>query len=346
MKIGLSAGYWSTGPPNNVPEQLREAEEQGVDSFWTAEAYGSDALTPLAWWGAATTNITLGTSICQISARTPAALAMAAMTLDHLCGGRVVLGIGASGPQVVEGWYGEPYPRPLERTREYVEILRKVMARHEPVTFAGRQYELPLRGGTNLGKALKSTLHPRRPMIPIFLGAEGPKNVALAAEIADGWLPLWFSPKSDTFYRGALAEGFARSTARTSAANFEVAGTVWMIEHDDVEVAASFLKPVLALYIGGMGSRDVNFHHDVFVRMGWSDECAAIESAYRAGDREGATALVPTEMVEDVALVGPVDKIVEEIRHKWRPTCLTTMVLGGWPTAAGRDRVFAAIRGD
>ncbi len=345
MRVGLSAGYWGAGPPIGVERQLEEAEALGVDSFWTAEAYGSDALTPLAWWGSRTTSIHLGTSICQLSARTPTALAMAAMTLDHLSSGRVLLGIGASGPQVVEGWYGQPYPRPLERTREYVEIMRAVMAREAPVTYDGAQYQLPARGGTGLGKPLRSTIHPFRPSIPILLGAEGPKNVALAAEIADGWLALWYSPKSDAFYRDALAEGFSRPSARTAPDAFDAAATVMLVEHDDVEVAASFLKPVLALYIGGMGARDVNFHHDVFVRMGWGEACEAIQGAYLAGDRAAATALVPTELVEDVALVGPADKIVEELERTWRATCLTSIILGGWPRAETRARILDAVRG-
>jgi F420-dependent oxidoreductase-like protein len=299
----------------------------------------------LAWWGSQTTSIKLGTAICQMSARTPTALAMAAMTLDHLSGGRVLLGIGASGPQVVEGWYGQPYPRPLERTREYVDIMRQVIAREAPVTYDGQHYQLPFEGGSGLGKALKSTIHPIRTSLPILLAAEGPKNVALAAEIADGWLPFWFSPKSDRFYRDALAEGFARDGAHATATSFEVACTVYVIEHDDVEVAASFLKPVLALYVGGMGAKGANFHHDVFVRMGWRDECEAIQDAYLAGDRDAAIAMVPTEMVEDVALIGPVDKIVEEIERDWRSTCLTTMILGGWPGEGTRQRIIDAVRG-
>jgi F420-dependent oxidoreductase-like protein len=344
MKVGIGAGYWSAGPPEGVIQQLEEAEALGLDSFWTAEAYGSDALTPLAWWGARTSTIKLGTSICQMSARTPTALAMAAMTLDHLCGGRLLLGIGASGPQVVEGWYGQPYARPLERTREYVDIMRQVIARETPVTYDGVQYQLPLHGGTGLGKALKSTIHPVRTSIPILIAAEGPKNVALAAEIGDGWLPLWFSPKSDGFYREALAEGFARNDVTAIPDDFEIPGTVWMVENDDVELAASFLKPVLALYIGGMGAKGANFHHDVFVRMGWAEECAAIQDAYLAGDRATAISLVPTAMVEDVALVGPADKIVEEIETKWRSTCLTTMTLGSWPREEIRSRIIDAIR--
>jgi F420-dependent oxidoreductase-like protein len=345
MNVGIGAGYWGSGPPVGVEQQLIEAEALGLDSFWTAESYGSDALTPLAWWGAKTKNIKLGTSICQMAARTPTALAMAAMTLDHLSEGRVIVGIGASGPQVVEGWYGQPYPRPLERTREYVEIMRQVMKREAPVTFDGHHYQLPLHGGANLGKALKSTIHPFRSSIPIFIGAEGPKNVALAGEIGDGWLPLWFSPKSDTFYREVLAQGLARPGAHSSPQDFEIACNVWLIEHDDVEVAASFMKPVLALYIGGMGAKGANFHHDVFLRMGWGEECEAIQDAYLAGRRDEAVALVPTAMVEDVALVGPVDKIVEEIEREWRPTCLTTMVLGGWPREEARNRIFDAVRG-
>lgn len=345
MKVGVSAGYWGSQPPGGVEQLLREAEALGVDSFWTAEAYGSDALTPLAWWGARSSTIKLGTSICQMSARTPTALAMAAMTLDHLSGGRVVLGIGASGPQVVEGWYGQPYPRPLERSREYIEIMRQVWARQGPVQFAGRHYQLPYEGGTGLGKPLRSILHPLREDLPVLLGAEGPKNVALAAEIADGWLPLWFSPKSDEFYREALAAGFARPKARQHAGTFEVATTVWLIEHDDVETAAAFLKPLLALYVGGMGSREVNFHLDVFARMGWDDVCTEVQSLYLAGRKDEAAAVVPTEMVEDVALVGPADKIVEEIERQWRPTCSTTLILGGWPRPDVRERILDAVRG-
>src|SRR6266516_8038830 len=188
MKLGLATGYWTSGPPPGIQDSIAEAERLGFDSIWTAEAYGSDAFTPLAWWGSQTSRIKLGTAIAQLSARTPAATAMAAMTLDHLSGGRFVLGIGASGPQVVEGWYGQPYPKPLARTREYVDILRKIFARQEPVEYPGTHYRLPYDGGTGLGKPLKSTVHPLRTDLPIFFAAEGPKIVALAAEIADGWL--------------------------------------------------------------------------------------------------------------------------------------------------------------
>jgi F420-dependent oxidoreductase-like protein len=344
MKVGIAAGYWGAGPPRRMEQTVAEAEALGVDSFWTAETYGSDALTPLAWWGAKTDRIALGTSVCQISARTPTALAMAAQTIDHLSGGRVILGIGASGPQVVEGWYGRPYPRPLERTREYVAIMRAVWAREEPVTYRGRHYELPYPGGTGLGKPLKSIVHPLRRDIPVYLGAEGPKNVALAAEIADGWTPLWFSPKSDDFYRAALTEGFARSGARRTVADFEVANVCWLVEHDDVERAAARLKPVIALYAGGMGAKEANFHNDVFVRMGWGEACAEIQELYLSGRAEQAAQAVPTEMVEDVALIGPVDKICEDIVNRWKPTCLTTLILGGWPRPESRQRILEAVR--
>ena len=238
LKLGFMIGYWGAGPPLNAPELLAEAERLGYDSAWTAEAYGSDALTPLAWWGSQTSRIQLGTSIAQIAARTPTAMAMAAITMDHLTQGRFILGLGASGPQVVEGWYGQPYPKPLARTREYVEIIRKVLARDEPVSYAGEHYTLPYPGGAGLGKPVKSITHPYRKDLPIYLAAEGPKNVALSAEIADGWLAIYFSPRVDGFYRDALAEGFARPGAVRTAEDFEVAATVPVIIHDDVEEAA------------------------------------------------------------------------------------------------------------
>ena len=326
MKLGYGTGYWGSGPPAGALEAIKEAERLGFDSVWAAEAYGSDALTPLAWWGAHTTRLKLGTSIIQMSARTPAATAMAAMTLDHLSEGRVILGLGASGPQVVEGWYGQPYPKPLARTREYVSIVRSIVAREKPVEFVGEQYEMPLRGGTGLGKPLKSTLHPFRAEIPIYLGAEGPKNVALAAEICDGWLPLFFSPKADGFYRAALAEGFARPGARHTADDFEVASTMMIVPGDDVERCADMIRPMLALYAGGMGARGTNFHFDVFARLGYEAECLKIQDLYLGGKKAEAIAAVPLAMVEDLALVGPVDKIKAEL-PRWKETCLTTMLV-------------------
>jgi F420-dependent oxidoreductase-like protein len=298
--------------------------------MWAAEAYGSDCLTPLAWWGAKTSKIKLGTSIAQISARTPAALAMAAMTLDHLSGGRVILGIGASGPQVVEGWYGQPYPKPLERTREAVQIMRKIFKREEPVTFEGKHYQLPHKGGMGLGKPLKSTLHPFRPDIPIYLAAEGPKNVALAAEIADGWLPLFFTPKMDKFYRDSLNEGFSRPNAQSTPETFEVASMVTIIPTDDMESGANFIRPMLALYMGGMGARGANFHHDVFIRMGWEGVAKHVQDLYLDGKKNEAAAAIPLELVEDVALIGPMGKIKDEL-PRWKETCLTTMLISGPP---------------
>lgn len=330
VKLGYMIGYWGAGPPAGVPEGLAAAERLGFDSCWTAEAYGSDALTPLAWWGAATERIKLGTSICQISARTPTAMAMAALTLDHLSGGRFVLGLGASGPQVVEGWYGDDYRRPLARTREYVEIIRRVLARDAPVEYKGDRYQLPHPGGDRLGKPLKSITHPLRADLPIYLAAEGPKNVALAAEIADGWLPMFYAPRADGFYRDALAKGFARPDSRRSAADFEVACHVPVIIADDVETAASLYRPALALYIGGMGAREVNFHNEVFVRMGYMDEARHVQNLYLEGKKEEAAAAVPLELVQDVALVGPIDKIRDEL-EQWRASVVTTMIVSGPP---------------
>lgn len=328
MKLGYHIGYWQSGPPEGALEAITTAEELGFDSVWTAEGYGSDALTPLAWWGASTSRIKLGTNIVQMSARTPTAVGMSALTMDHLSGGRFVLGLGVSGPQVVEGWYGQPYPKPLARTREYVGIVRQVIARKEPVTSGGPFFPLPLDGGTGLGKPLKSTVHPLREEIPIYLAAEGPKNVSLAAEICDGWLPLFFSPKSDGFYRAALEEGFARPGARRTLADFEVAASIPVIVHDDVETAAGFITPSLALYIGGMGAKEVNFHHDVFARMGYEDVADKVQDLYLAGRKEEATAAIPTSLVEDTALIGPPAKIREDLA-RWEDTVVTTLLLRG-----------------
>lgn len=328
VSLGYSTGYWGSGPPQDAQEAIIEAERLGYTSAWTAEAYGSDALSPLAWWGSQTSHIRLGTSIIQMSARTPAATAMAAMTMDHLCDGRFILGLGASGPQVVEGWYGQPYPKPLARTREYVEIVRRIVARDEPVDFHGEFYDMPYRGGAGLGKPLKSTIHPRRTEIPIFLGAEGPKNVALSAEICDGWLPLFFSPKEDAYYRQCLNEGFAKAGDPSKADRFEVAAVMTVVPGDDVEKCADVVRPFLALYAGGMGARGANFHFEVFARMGYEDVALKVQDLYLAGKKKEAAAAIPLAMVEDVALVGPLDKIRDEAA-KWRDTCITTFLVGG-----------------
>jgi F420-dependent oxidoreductase-like protein len=332
LKLGLVLGYWFSGPPSNATEQVAAAEDLGFDSMWTAEAYGSDCFTPLAWLGAQTSRIRLGTGICQISARTPTAAAMTALTLDHLSDGRAILGLGASGPQVVEGWYGQAYPKPLARTREYVEVVRRILARDEPLDFQGEFYQLPNLGeGTmGLGKPLKSITHPLRADLPIFLGAEGPKNVAMAAEIADGWLPMFLSPKLDAHYRECLAEGFARPGARRTAEKFEIPNMVQVVIDDDVEKAAELVRMSLGFYIGGMGAKEVNFHASLFGRMGYEDEVAKIQDLFLAGRKDEAIASVPLALVEDVAMVGPADKIREEL-DVWRKTCMTTLLVSGPP---------------
>ncbi|MGH9030328.1 MAG: LLM class F420-dependent oxidoreductase [Acidimicrobiales bacterium] len=328
MKLGLQLGYWGSGPPNDAGRLVEEAERLGFDSVWTAEAYGSDALTPLAWWGSRTSRVRLGTALCQLSARTPTAMAMAAITLDHLTGGRFVLGLGVSGPQVVEGWYGQSFPKPLARTREYVSIVRKALAREAPVTSEGPHYTLPYPGGTGLGKPLKAIVHPLRPDIPIILGAEGPKNVALAAEIADGWFPIFFSPLHMGEFTSSLGEGFSRPGARRKAEEFEVIAFCPVLVDDDVDKAADLMRPMLALYIGGMGARDMNFHFDVFVRMGFEAEARKIQELYLDGHKTEAASAVPTSMVEKIALLGPKEKIRDEL-ESWRDSIATTLVISG-----------------
>jgi F420-dependent oxidoreductase-like protein len=335
LKLGLNTGYWSASPPPGATEAIAEADRLGFDSIWTAEAYGSDVLTPLAWWGASTERVKLGTAIMQMSARTPAAAAMAAMTMDHLSGGRFILGLGVSGPQVVEGWYGQPFAKPLARTREYVGIVRDIVARGGPVTAEGPHYPLPFPDGTGLGKPLKPTLHPVRERIPIYLGAEGPKNVALAGELCDGWLALFFSPKSQGFYRDALTEGFGRDGAQHDFDSFEIAATVPLIVHDDVEAAADMLRPMYALYFGGMGARKANFHNDVPRRMGYEAEAQEIQDLYLDGKKDEAAAAVPTRLIEELTLIGPEDKIRHDL-EEWRESMATTLLVGGDAEAVRR----------
>jgi F420-dependent oxidoreductase-like protein len=330
LKLGLNMGYWPGGPPPGAAESVLEAEKLGFDSVWTAEAYGSDALMPLAWWGAATEQIKLGTAIVQISARTPAATAMAAMTLDHLSGGRMILGLGVSGPQVVEGWYGQSFAKPLARMREYIGVLRDIWARQGPLTNDGPHYPLPLPDGTGLGKPLKSSLRPLREGIPIYLAAEGPKNIAMAAEICDGWLALFYSPYHDDFYREALAGGFSRPDARHAAEDFEVAATVPLIVTDEIEAAADAVRPMYALYFGGMGARGANFHANVAVRMGYEAEVAKIQDLYLNGKKDEAAAAVPMRLVEQLTLIGPKEKIRHDL-EAWRESIVTTMLIGGDP---------------
>jgi F420-dependent oxidoreductase-like protein len=319
LKLGYTVGYWpSSGPPPNAAEAIAEADRLGFDSLWTAEAYGSDCLTPLAWWGAETERLRLGTAIAQLSARTPAATAMAAITMDHLSDGRFILGLGVSGPQVVEGWYGQPFAKPLARTREYIEILRAIWARQGPVTFEGEHYALPL-PGTELGKPLKSIVRPLRENIPIYLAAEGPKNIALATELCDGWLALFYSPHSAELYADALAD---------ASDDFEVVATVPLIVHDDVEAAADMLRPMYALYFGGMGARKANFHANVPIRMGYEDAVQQIQDAYLDGRKDEAAAAVPTELIEKLALIGPEAKIRDDLAA-WQESRVDVMLIGG-----------------
>jgi F420-dependent oxidoreductase-like protein len=328
LRLGLNTGYWAGGPPPGAQESVLEAERLGFDSVWTAEAYGSDALMPLAWWGSQTERIRLGTAIVQISARTPAATAMAAMTLDHLSGGRLILGLGVSGPQVVEGWYGQRFEKPLARTREYIQILRDIWARKGPVTNDGPHYPLPYPDGTGLGKPLKSSIHPLREDIPIYLAAEGPKNIALAGELCDGWLALFFSPEMNGFYSDALREGLQKPGARQTQDSFEVAASVPLIVTDDIEAAADAMRPMYALYFGGMGAKSANFHANVAIRMGYEAEVKKIQDLYLDGHKQEAAAAVPTELLEKLTLIGPAEKIRHDL-DAWRDSIVTTILVGG-----------------
>jgi F420-dependent oxidoreductase-like protein len=299
---------------------------------WTAEAYGSDALTPLAWLGSRTSRLRLGTSIVQMSGRTPTSIAMHALTLDHLTGGRVVLGMGVSGPQVVEGWYGQPFGKPLARTREVVEIIRKVLAREAPVTNDGPHYPLPYDGpgSVGLGKPLKPIVHPLRADLPIWLGAEGPKNVAQTAEIADGWIPIFYTPQSAAMYQPWLDEGFARPGARRTRADFEIAATCHLqITADNgpaKQQVVDAMKPFVSLYMGGMGAKEQNFHKQVFERMGHGDLADEVQRLYLAGEKEKATALIPDALVDDMHIIGDAGYVRERVAQ-WEDTGVTTLLL-------------------
>ena len=338
MKLGLQLGYWGANAPTDHAELVAAAEEAGFDTVFTAEAWGSDAYTPLAWWGRETTRMRLGTSVIQLSARTPTACAMAALTLDHLSGGRHILGLGVSGPQVVEGWYGQKFPKPLARTREYVDILRQVWAREAPVHSAGPHYPLPLtgEGTTGLGKNLKPITHPLRADIPIMLGAEGPKNVALAAEICDGWLPIFYSPRIADMYNEWLDEGFARPGARRTRETFEICATAQVVITDDRPAVMELMKPHLALYMGGMGAEDTNFHADVYRRMGYSDVVAEVTELFRTDRKDEAAKVIPDELVDDSAIVGNLDYVREQIKA-WEAAGVTMMVIGARSTDQIRE---------
>jgi F420-dependent oxidoreductase-like protein len=318
LKLGLMLGYW-TGAPDDATDAVLAAEDVGFDSVWTAEAYGSDAFTPLTWYAARTTRIKLATGLVQLSARTPVATAMSAATLDGLSGGRFSLGLGVSGPQVVEGWYGVPFPKPLERTRDYVEIVRSAW-RRDVVSSDSEHYPLPYPGGTHLGKSIKLLMHPLRDRIPILLGAEGPKNVALATEIADGWLPIFYHvERGEELYAESLAD---------AAADFQVCCPVTVSINDDVAAAIEYVKWTLAFYIGGMGAASQNFHLNVIGRFGFADAAAEVQKHFLAGDREAAMRAVPDELADGIALCGPLDRIKERL-ELWRSSPVTSMLVGG-----------------
>jgi F420-dependent oxidoreductase-like protein len=323
-RLGLNIGY--SGATLELPmEMIAEAERLGYYAIWTAESYGSDAVTPLAWIGAQTKQIHLGTAIMQMPARTPANTAMTAMTLDQLSGGRFLLGLGLSGPQVVEGWHGQPYGKPLVKTREYVSIVRAIFRRDKPLVHSGAHYQIPYQGAdaTGLGKPVKSILHGRADL-PIYLAAIGPKNVELAAEIADGWLPIFFSPRHyDAVYREHIEAGFAKAGGK-SYEQFDIAPSVAVILGDDVESCRNMVKPILALYIGGMGARGRNFYNDLACRYGYEQAAKTVQDLYLAGDKGEAVNAIPDALVDDVALCGPKERIAERLAL-WRSCPITTM---------------------
>jgi F420-dependent oxidoreductase-like protein len=320
MRLGLALGYWGRGPsPGHVP-LAQEAERLGYDSVWTAESWGSDAFTPLTWIAAHTSRIRLGTAVAQMAARSPTTTAMHALTLDHLSGGRMMLGLGLSGPQVVEGWYGRPFPAsPLTATREYVDVLRQVLRREAPVELAGRFHSHPYRGpdATGLGKPLKPITHPLRPDLPILLGAEGPKNVAQTARIADGWLPLYWSPTRPEVYGPAVAE---------LPEGFLVAPMAQARVCDDVAEGLLPVKAMLGFYIGGMGHAARNFHADLMARMGFGAEARRIQELFLSGRREEAVLAVPDAFADEISLVGPRERIAQRL-ESWRKGPVTDLLV-------------------
>lgn len=325
MKLGINIGY--SGPKMMLPVDLvLEVERLGYDSVWVAEAYGSDAVTPLAYLAAKTTRIKLGTAIMQMPGRTPAMCAMTMSTLDALSGGRALVGLGLSGPQVVEGWHGVAYGKPAARTREYVQILRKIWAREVPVEFHGQEYQLPYTGpgATGLGKPLKSILHGRQ--LPVYLATMGPVNIRNTAELADGWLPIWFSPQRMHLFRPVLEEGFARAGGGKSWKDFDIAAGCTVTITDDVKAGLDAMRPMLALYIGGMGAKEKNFHNEMAVKYGYGDAAGRIQELYLVGRKQEAEAAVPYELCDEMSLVGPVARIRERYRA-WEDAGVTTMLV-------------------
>lgn len=328
MRLGILLGY--SGAKLEIPvDFVQTADEMGVHIIWTAEAYGSDAVTPLAWLAAQTKNIHLGTAIMQMQGRTPANTTMTAITLDQLSGGRFKLGLGLSGPQVIEGWHGQPYPkRVLSFTREYVGIVRQILAREKPMEIEGEYYQIPYKGegASGLGKPLKSILHGRLDL-PIYIAAIGPKNVQLAAEIADGWLPIFFAPeKYDTAFREDVEAGFAAAGPHKGYHNFDIAAPVTVVMGDDVSACLNQVKPFVALYVGGMGAKSKNFYYTLACRYGFQEAADAIQAAYLSGNKWEAVGMVPDELVDMIALCGPEARIRERF-ELWRKAPITTLNL-------------------
>jgi F420-dependent oxidoreductase-like protein len=310
VRLGLNVGYWGLGmSASDQLDLVREAEAAGFDSVWAAEAYGSDAATVLAWLAAQTSRIRIGSAIFQMPARSPAMTAMTAATLDQLSGGRMLLGIGTSGPQVAEGWHGQRFGKQLARTREYVEILRKALAR-ERLVHEGEAYQLPLPDGP--GKALKLTIAPVQESIPIYIASIGPKNTQLTGEIADGWLPIFFSPEHVDESRALLEEGAARA-GRSLDGDFDIAPGVNVAIDDDVDSARDRMRHFIALYVGGMGSRDRNFYNQLVQRYGFEDAAREIQDLYLDGKKDEAAAAVPAELIDTVTLVGPREKVRDRL---------------------------------
>jgi F420-dependent oxidoreductase-like protein len=307
---------------------IQEADRLGFHSVWSAEAHGSDAVSTIAWVAARTSRIGIGTAIMQIPARTPTLTATTALTLDQLSGGRFLLGLGVSGPQVVEGWHGVAFGKPLVKTREYVEIVRAVWRRERPLEFKGAYYQIPYAGAdaTGLGKPLKSILHARRE-IPIYLAAIGPRNVALAAEIGDGWLPVFFSPERIAIFKDQLEDGFRAAGGDKSLARFDIAPTVPVVLGPDTDRCRQAVKPRLALYVGGMGARGKNFYNELVCRYGYEDAARRIQDLYLSGNKEEAAAAIPDALVDEVSLCGPRERIKERL-SRWTASGVTTMICG------------------
>ena len=327
MKLGVSLGYWGSGAQEHIGV-AQEADRLGFDSLWTAEAYGSDAITPLAWVASHTQRIKVGTAIMQMPARTPAMTAMTAVTLDLLTGGRFVLGLGMSGPQVVEGWHGSVYGKPLVRTREYVSIIRTILKRETPLEHHGEHYDIPVKDGTGLGKPLKLIVHPQRANLPIYLAAIGPKNIELTAEIADGWLPAFYSPYRMDVFRPSLEAGFKKAGNGKTIANFDIAVGATVIVGDDLKACLQKVKPGIALYVGGMGARNKNFYNDLACRYGYEAAAKKIQDLYLAGQKAEAEAAVPDEMADEMSLCGPKERIKERL-GAYEEAGVTTLNIGG-----------------